>query len=607
MFRLVDLPPEVLSDVTCFLTGEELSRLWLSGEKLLQSKLGEGGGARIFYLRPDNSKPIVWPSLVSVFSKLTFLEFFGDWFSLGNGMNGEVIAQLPCTLRRLSLRFGRCFFVFQEAMSLNNAVFPNLKSIYLADFGDPAGLPGIKVLQWPNSLLSLEFALHRARWFDLDLASLPPGLTSITAPFTGISNTHIGFPSTLTKLNIFLMPAKPLLFSILPDSLLTLCLTSSRKMHASEWDFSLLPRTLESLFMKVSDMTREDFLKLPKSLTRLGEVKSVDSSGDSYVDFWPLNLKDPGSLIPFIMTKDFVKRLPRRLEVGEYRILDSDAIPYLPPNVRHIVCTAESMTPLVEELAKLGQTAKIPVNFQNAALGSIEGLPGEILPDSLTELTLAFQGTASREFLESIRSLKLQSLNMFKGQLYSNTDDWIRLPRTLDTLATGAPPLIPTSSALLLPTRLKVFRLNAIEKQDLQIEKQWFAALPNTISNLHISGITRIFNRHKVGPSNGNGSESIEGCQDHLLSFPIELSVLTLEFSNMEDGFRFTEILKSLPHHLITFALNIPKNVESHIVDSDLDSLPPTLKHLAVPKQHNLSESFYNQLKVRYRGWFTDG
>lgn len=610
MVRVVELPTEVLSLITSALNGSDVARLWISGNRLLQTKLRDGGGVQKLVFRPTKRHHMqLWPSLISTFANLTDLEIYDRPCHQSTQIDIDSIAHLPATLRCLRLRFDSCFFVFQSALAQYDKLFPHLETLYIADYvHSPLERP-IKTPKWPHTVSCLKLGLLSHQWFDLDLDSLPPSLTTLKGSFRAILQNDGRFPTTLTSIKLELSPATPSILSILPDSLLTLSLKSTAEMHASNWDLSLLPRGLESLSMRLLHMTRDSFEQLPRSLTSLRNAPTPSFHSPSptslHLDAWPPNLKDPGALLSPMLTKEIAKALPRSLEYGDFEV-DPDAIPHLPPGARYVICMHANLYSLEEELSDL-KLDRIPVNIESLVLENMEEISAEILPSSLGELILLSGTSFPTSFVRPLQASKLHTLNLLLAEM--EPEDWKLLPPTLTSLICPTPPSLCSKSSTFLPRWLGTLRINTHRPNSYEIPQEWFDGLPRSLSQLGIQRISTIVPRNdrkgesKDVPERENGSSAILPS----IVLPKSLTELQLEFCEPDKHLRFSNLFTSLPKTLVSMTLIIPTSKESYIMDSDVASLPPSLQSISLPKLTQLSKKRLSELRSMYQYFSTDG
>jgi hypothetical protein len=136
---LCDFPREVLAEITEWLSGKSVSKLWCCGDKTLNVKFSLGGVKVLTYqLGDEDAVPVVFPPLVL---KLRSLECFSLIVPIHGAFSRHIdlpVATLPMTLRKLELVIGinnESFQMGSVPSSLSHDIgtmFPTMQKLTLS-------------------------------------------------------------------------------------------------------------------------------------------------------------------------------------------------------------------------------------------------------------------------------------------------------------------------------------------------------------------------------------------------------------------------------------------------------------------------------------------
>lgn len=430
---LFNAHPDVLNEISYFISGNEIVLLWMTGCRRLLYSMSELGGVKRLVLSADKHLDS-WPLIIPCFKRLEELSLNFGYTTVVGGSMRDACQFWPKSIRKLYLSMRQaesCWKTFKIA-----ECFPNLEDLTLSGW---TAFLGSYVSQMPN-LTRLRLNQNTTSSIDLIVQKLPPCLKHLELP----SNPHVSSASLeilprelrtldisscrLTSSEFELIGAMPMLTSLtisLNDSgiRLTEILTKLPRMlrelnvkDGGEADMNLLdlPPLLETLTVKAYDSQLHGvvFSQLPRTITSLslsGASIEVCEASD-----FPPNLKhlDLASAT-FTLKNSFFALLPRglvTLELGGRAIkneVNDNCVPFLPPNL--ITLNAPSLN--ISGYA----FAQLPRTLYYIGLGSevvhdehIGDLPPFVLSLVLSKVTLLTDACA-RLMPRGIRSLSISS------------------------------------------------------------------------------------------------------------------------------------------------------------------------------------------------------
>jgi hypothetical protein len=448
--------------------GISIMKLWALGAKVLQLKLGAGGGVHHFSSR----RLVKWPHLVSHFVKLRHL-------NLDVSINVELrlfrsssILSLPRELETLKICASNAEAGFtmrpMSAHRAASAMVPNSTILSVK-----AVLPGLKELVvHSKSLLDYEYFFEglpdSLRKLDLHYASkvLDPALKKLPV------NLEVLNLACTTRLSI-----KGI--CLLPSGLKSLDLWDASSIGSKL--FEHLPRQLTFLNIANFEFLKDiDLPKLPQTLTTLRANRDVGLTWQST------------RLLPRSLTE---------LQQSSNSTPNAQSLLDLPPHITHLAwnraqnVTAQSLASLPQKCITLildrftdiispADAVQLPPTLEHLSWESHTSLNDETLeklPKGLTWLHLpandTLSGTSTFDLPRGLTYLDLTS-----NKNINHDVEISGLPQTLITLRLGATSLTD-AAAPLLPRSITILALpnNTTWTNDA------LAQLPNGLINLDLS------------------------------------------------------------------------------------------------------------------------
>lgn len=282
---LFNATPDVINEISYFISGNEIYLLWLTGCKRLMYTMCQLGGVKRLVLRPKEMKHSdSWPPIIPLFKRLEDLSIIFGSASVLPNTEKETFASWPKTIRRLQLDYRSAESCWKNVDIA--ACFPRLETLELD--GWTAFLPAY--LAKMPTLTSLSLNLNNSSRIDDLIKVLPRELEHLRLPYNdkvsvntikllpkGLKTLHthatgmnpdaiLHLPLTLTDLVIGLGDVRHL--DKLPRTLLHLTLASRYNTPSSTIPSIDLPPKLQTLEIKNRNATL-DLTTLPKGLTRL--------------------------------------------------------------------------------------------------------------------------------------------------------------------------------------------------------------------------------------------------------------------------------------------------------------------------------------------------
>jgi hypothetical protein len=520
--RLTSLHDEYIRFILGYLSGYELCKLWMIGNKTICNRL-EHNTTR-FDLIYKQDTPRKWPNIICHFPRLHHLNIT----AVANGhpdlplfLHGMRLSTLPSSLRTLNLDFENSISLFLHSTTTNQ-LYASLETADLRS-------------RFPD--LELFFCRYwnvvNRGCLNIDSNILPSKLTSLRIlPHTSIDNIN-ALPKTLTVLGTRLDPdtkieileLPPLLTSLtlsvanssftlkcLPASLTALELWYTNYPETKDHQWEYLPPQLESLSMRnFGFLSAAMFKLLPQSITHLDLVFISMSPLPDCLPFLPPKLKkwsssslNGVSLNPWASLPPSLTEVPLQLCMN----VPPQHWSCLPVNFSTLFFTIRIPNDSTLASAPAGlQSIHIgpnPLNIMEFApftnLQSITIADGPPLPKSATFLNrfstlrhlsvrrrLAWNLLVDATF--ELESLKTQGIA--DNGLYDAWKDLKCLQRLRAISITQGRP--PTSWFSQLPSKLQTLE---IESSLLIIEANVIQNLPRTLIELSIDPITDLTTAH---------------------------------------------------------------------------------------------------------------
>jgi hypothetical protein len=367
IYTLLSIDTNILVEILEFSGGMEISRFWISGNRLLQSKLSSACGIRHFIIsRPLLSEKVSYIPLIRLFHNLQVLriEILEHICSLPNLSTNE-ISLLPPGLVEISFRFSEAEECFMRPFHRRDKEdFDNSKKRVHFDFAKK--FPSIHTLKLVSvTIRQLLLDLNMSslgtiygKLQDSDLKLFPHSLTRLELPendnltYNGISC----LPSSIEILNLdrsSISSNKTMKgFSLLPIRVLTI----NRLLKAGENDLNGLPTTLTHLELSgCSELIGNGLKYLSSNLIYLDLSNLQQFEGD-FFEYLPPQLEHL-SLGKFSISKpSYLTNLPSKLtflDVSSLFDLKGGDIIHLPRNLISLFIGSISQPIVIEEIQNL--------------------------------------------------------------------------------------------------------------------------------------------------------------------------------------------------------------------------------------------------------------
>lgn len=493
--QLTDVSIETLSVITAYLHYLDVSNLWLSGSRRLNAKFANGGVSELTILFNDHLGRFSWPSFLCELPRLQrFL--VENWNSASDMLPiTPTLLSTWSTMKVLTLRCRGAFPSLQSLLDADPHTLSALESleVYIWAGDHPDKHAGAL---WPQNLTRLALRTRSGGYLVLELSSLPPHLTTLDAEFYEILNGT--FPASLTELRLGFVRLPSDLAPLLPAGLKSIIVYTTiswsgefdfdEEIEPTEWAERLLPnlpRGLTSLSLELETFSRDVLKALPETLTTLNSLSNAHLSPEDY-DVLPRSLAYCSDITaPLSPIIDLYQcfQLPRGLKRLRVR---PRALPHVNPsetsNAEILVVDPYPLSNkgLLEEMSNM-ELRTLPIGIKALNFPTTDGLPCEILPQTLTSLTLA-TGALSLAQISALPNTLL-SLVLTVGEWREDVEvSWRMLPKRLEILHLYKVPVLPIESASWLPTTLQDLRI----EEGGQITQNWLKGLPNGIRYLHL-------------------------------------------------------------------------------------------------------------------------
>ena len=569
---------DIIDNITQHLDGDDVIRLWLTGDSSWHTKLCQCGGIQQLRISLEHWKSIRWPSVVREFCHLTSFTFHDMVSSVEHHVRDVDLLTLPRTLKVLDISLSNDWDLFQDAISRSPTHFSDLEVIRMSVYeGRPVfdekfrqSVPNLREISFPTpSAVS-----------DLDVAMLPPYLTIFDCP---VRSLVIGptsrFPPTLTKLKMLIRTLDQDWVPLLPDALVYCVVLPSTAIPSTDyWQWHKLPRNLTLLETVVSNLTETLLRALPSSMLVLS-LRSFTIITSELLSMLPSSITELRGMLPPEIGMDLALALPKSLTILAETV-QPHTIPKLPPNITSI--RIAGMTD-VDDIA--GETISLPLRSVRAP--RIPRRLSRILPQTVTSLRIA-DGTAS---LQSLKALPrhLTELSILRTPPLEIDEGLQYLPHSLFSLNLQSIVIQPGDEFVLSPDSSKWIprQVTELSLGPVRIpDDQWFSFLPRTITDLKLM----IIKSHSI-IWNINLPERLRTFQcgidplpenavpNIIRALPITLTTLIITTRDLEADTMVTdEELINLPRGLRS--LRIPTS--THLTPSIQDLLPPKLYTLNI-------------------------
>ena len=585
---LESLPTELLSQITSYLTASEVTRLWICGDKHLQSALGTRGGALQLHLRPPELLHLFWPSIVRHFSCLQSFDLSDYNSSPTVRITRQHLEQLPRTMRILRLDARGSFLAFQEA-SLPNS-WPHLHTLELHD-DTSNDHQGRATIHWPKSLTQL-FVTHIS--LPLDLVSLPPGLEVLSGDFYTNEDQDVpqmegDWPKSLCSVFLTLNASCCIqvfpLFSKLEFLEALVIRLPPEQDHLEmtfeggglEVDLRLLPRSVKELSLPIKVLTRAILEALSDRIERF--TPSHDSIGsfrcdnqEALISSWPVGLQSASGMVTGELSKEAYASMPYSV-TDVPLVINAACIPHLKPKIASVRCLG-SVSSLLAELRAL----------------DVPKLSSGLTSLAMLDRTAMVHEAEAQEFVLCLPETSLTSLHVASVPLTSST--LVLLPQHLKVLIVQKHP-IATESWKLLPRTLETLHMLTTTHS---LKASHVRNLPKTLRalKLELNIVTRIENLewpHELNSlelalpifrlkSNSTWPSTLPPLLDR---FYIQLRYIDVQ--------PLRNILASLPREITSFSVSVPHpKRDFELNNSDLLLLPKRkLLFLNLPSSPNIN------------------
>lgn len=460
MAALSIFPVEILEWITSVATTSQQLRLWQCGDRILNTKLANGG-LKSTSLHWSSASWMPWPcEFFAISTQLSSIAWNVD--SRTSLCPSLDINLLPKTLQRLQLDCEDVFCVLRQQNANLDDLLPSLQVLKLK--GKRLSEENLK--QLPSQLIELSV--------DSEESNMSTGTLFGDLPRT-IEHLHFNFnvedleefgndlPSGLKSLHIRMLIAEYNWFAKLPKSLKSL---SFRTFEEFVPDWPSLPPQLEELSFApdanvegdVDELPSMDFGRgpgvpssilplLPKGLKSL-RLSIVPPLTDQDIDLLPKSLTRFRNNKMHRISQDGIQRLPRSLtDFDQFVKLTPDVLSFYPPETTRVnLISTSPLTLNMVPLPKLSTFSMIYINDdiceclppQLTSLKADKGILTEKgaskLPKSLLTLHINLGVFSANEVISYLRYIpKIEFSVSAKGEM--NVDaNWLTFLRPSSSL-----------------------------------------------------------------------------------------------------------------------------------------------------------------------------
>lgn len=559
---LLNLPIELLSEISLMLGGRDITRLWNCGNKRLQHRLGEQGAVKHYDCAPIRASAQLPSILAHLRIQAVAIRFEGP-------LSPKI--ELSPHLQQLMISWRQSGHKLCDAFNHTLSSFQSLSALKLSASATPFQQGDAALLKTPPALTNL---MIHFKSFDGSVSDiLRPGLEKVTIQLDYIRILDFHFPSSLVAAVLTIESFEQVDESGDFPQALSWLSVSSRNYKTSTQLITKLPRSMTVLHIS-SDDSLESILKaVPLSLMSLDIFNCRE-----------------------VMTVDLMKLMPRTL-LRSFLIknmqndLSLELVEQLPPALIELDLVPNELRflqklPTGLQLLKLMPHAfTLPTGdtecvFLPKELKALTGLRSELiefcaLPESLEELSMiesTFQAQHARRLPSGLKSLRIRSLSLdFAPALPSRlkilqvwvhdaawtlmTDHVMHLPRTLTNLSLATIQLESAETLSHVPQGLQNLALNmkSVESEGLS---------PLGRSQLRI--LCLIVQQDRAGLGD-----------EILTRLPASLVSLTYVTSSVFKDIT-VDALKHLPRGLLT--LTLPESPNIMTLAEKPAFLPPNLR-----------------------------
>lgn len=509
---LLDLPSELLSDVTSYLSPWDIASLWFCGTSSLNWKMSVGGGVTRFSFSQDPLFPVCWPRLVRHFPQLVAFDYKEGMYSGNYPPVSLELASVPRKVRRMKLQLDGDLAALLALLDASPAAFPCLEHLFVCDYFAPlatsfpaqlAQLPNLRSLtMWPKwSVTGTQPPLF--------VAQLPPLLASLQGRFRRLELDACAFPDTLTKLHLQLETSVDF-FAALPRALQTLTLSlETETPPVASYDWDKLPADLQALTVDISQqMTQQLVDKLPRTLTKFSRTAGVSPEMEEVINLLPhlpTTLTSLEGFLPDPVPKELFRLLPPHVTYFDESIVHSAIDLVLPAATRlrlqhsdHAIpdgfhAFPPGLTHLSIERINVAIAKKMPFSLKHLSLDTPELSVEETLalPRHITSMVfmrnIPFQSEQCFEALPpTLTLLDALPINIHRMDVvpFLAISPAYEPPSNAHVPEPNAIPRLPQSfSSYHLPKTLRTFTMGPIETED----EEWFAHLPPSLVSLKLA------------------------------------------------------------------------------------------------------------------------
>lgn len=566
-------PLDIWAYITCYLSGEHLGRLKMTGSMSLWNKLKATKSVK---LERDSLQFEVWPSFLKDLRSIEELSVRTNTM-IQWPVSGIKLDSMPATLRKLQIQ-GRIddfsnFFVAQGGGTLNlDEYIPHLEVLYLNQASvpgnswmahSPKSLTKLSIPSW-NGSVALPPTVIRLKTYKMyfsDGVKLPPQLeTLVVEEMVGLDLLVHCLPPTLLKLHIFQVPSAT---------------ESTSIAH--------LPRTMTSLIIPYCHLPDHPVSSLPCTLTKFGLSTGIPPSKWSSL---PPNIKHLSLVISWPPSPVASNSTPKANDNHEIPVIPFET---LPQSVRHLTVMNVSL-PNAIFCGPPSNTALPPyfpthLTYLNIARFHLSPGAAKQLPSSLTHLQVS--GICEKicellptGLLQLMAYHTLVSQNLFKF-----------LPKSLTylylTCAADYDPWFNYSTGETIDSISKLPEYNTHENYGGNIDWSKIRLPPNLtqLNLVEFVDLTDSFIMEQRLPNLlfFNLRETVYFTDLSIPYLSRHLSTLDLASSSDISG----KCFKLLPRSLIWLNLNASVS----IFDSDIQHLPRTLQQLHLDDAVELTDS----------------
>jgi hypothetical protein len=574
--QLGDLAPDVFQPISSFISGFDLCRLWLCGDKRLCQLISNSVREfRLVYVYFDHVK---WPRFISYLPLLRKLYIHANTRCY---MLNVDLTTIPKGVESVELLFTNAIV---ELMPINQ------KGVLQSDLS-PTGLslldlrkllPNLQLISWSQTIRHAPLVtkhclsvlpqtlrtLHLNGLAELhpsDIGLLPSNLTELNCLFArGVAaydwEIDPQFPPNITTLRLSDYNSNGLKY--IPRGVIRLDITynSCDSMNEGQnLDWSQLPKSLISLFLSMPSIDKSLCNHLPPTLKYLKMYAYLSLPETIFLNL-PPNLTFLQSVWLSIFNHDtfekILPRFPRTITEIPYFFqtsMGSETWKFLPPGITRLALSRQS---LVLHQLPLETLSTLPRSLKDLDISDFPVCGLCTLPETITNLNISMHGSNPHVFESMSHLSNLQNLTLKANDL--SESDFTHLNCKLSQLHLTEP-INATLIDLDQPWTRELKSLTLKHSGQMEGLEEWISRLPKST--------LQIF----------NFSSEITFPTSFKLRLPKSLEYLTLRsVSGLTN-----DHLEALPPKLVSLSLS---GEQSMLTAEFVARLPPSIRFIEIPQ-----------------------